>query len=260
MTKDTNKQSGFSLLEILVVVAVLTVVLAVVFRAMNTVQKRNFTEQQSVDIEQNSREFLDQLARDLHNAGYPNAHMYSSTSPNYSSNTLARAGLIAASATDIIFEGDMDGSGKVTTVRYSLQNSGGSCPCTLRRAAMYRDNGTDSTSFAPAMTFTAEVENVVNSTGGTGAWTISGTMPGGTSNNTYYSNYKQTPLFQFLDASGNILTSAPSDLSGGLNTAWANSNVKTVLVTLNALAANSDLDTKARPAATMRATIKLPNL
>jgi prepilin-type N-terminal cleavage/methylation domain-containing protein len=257
MRKQFNRQSGFSLMEILVVVAILVIVLAVVFGAVNTVQKRNFTEQQRVDITQNAREFLDQLARDMHNTGYPNARMYSAA-PNYANNNIARSGLIAASATDVVFEGDMDGSGTVTTIRYTLQNNGGSCPCTLRRSAMYRTNGTDALTFAQNPTYSAQVQNVVNSIGGTNAWSISGTLPNGTSNNTYYSTFKQDALFQYFDANGNAIA-VPSDLTGGFNTSTA-TTVKTVLVTLNVLAPYADKDTGVRPAVTMRATIKLPNL
>jgi type II secretory pathway pseudopilin PulG len=256
MRRRATNQSGFSLLEILVVVAILMVVLGVVFAAMNVIQKRNSTEQAQVDITQNAREFVDQLSRDLHNTGYPNARMYSAA-PNYANNNIAAPGLLAASATDIVFEGDMDGSGTVTTFRYHLQNVSGNCPCTLQRSAMYRSNTVTGITTAGSPTYAAEVENVVNSIGGT-AWTISGTSPRGASNNTYYAHYKQDPVFQFFDVNGASVT-VPDDLSGGFNGSTA-ATVRTIIVTMNVLASQVDMDTKDRPAATMRATIRLPNL
>lgn len=262
MRKSKNNQSGFTVVELMVVLVVLSAVLAVAFSAISSVQKRYRVEEERIDTMQNSREFVDQIERDLHNAGYPSAHMYSTTTPNYTSITLASPGLVAASATEILFEGDLDNSGTVSSVRYKLvADASGNCPCTLRRSVTYKAASGGPTGQTPS--YSAEVENVVNSIGGgSTAWTISGNAPNGTANNTLYSLYKNDAVFAFLNASGSAVT-VPNDLgtSGNLTSGQtAAASIQTVVVTLNVLGPNTDIDTGRRPIASMRATVKLPNL
>ena len=249
------------MVEIIVVIFVVMAVMAVVFSAIASVQKRYRTEEERVDTMQNAREFVDQIERDLHNAGYPTASMYTSTSPNYNSVTLAWPGLVAASKTEILFEGDLDNSGTVSSIRYQLQaDSSGKCPCTLRRSANYKSSSGGPTGQTAA--YSAEVENVVNSIGGTSPWQITGNAPNGTANNTLYAQYKNDVLFEFLDSTGASVT-VPDDLStsGNLSSGQtAATSIRTVVVTLNVLGPNTDIDTGRRPIAAMRATVKLPNL
>src|SRR3954468_9324307 len=106
MTKS-RRQSGFSLMELMVVLAILTIVVGIVFTTVASVQQRTQSESQRVDVTQNSREFMDQLERDLRNLGYPNERMFLAStlgSPAANSQFLA-AGMVAASGTDIWFEG-----------------------------------------------------------------------------------------------------------------------------------------------------------
>ena len=139
--KKSRRQSGFSLMELMVVLAILTIVIGIVFTTIANVQQRTQTESQRVDVTQNSREFIDTIERDMRNLGYPNARMFLAStlgSPSANSQFLA-AGMVAASATDIWFEGDVDGSGAISSVRYTLQaDADGKCPCTLKRSAVTR--------------------------------------------------------------------------------------------------------------------------
>ncbi len=259
--RKSNRQSGFSMVEIMVVIFVVMAVMAVVFTAISSVQKRYRTEEERVDTLQNAREFVDQIERDLHNAGYPSASMYATSTPDYTQITLAWPGLVAASKTEILFEGDLDNSGTVSSIRYQLQaGSGGKCPCTLRRSANYKSSSGGPT--GQTAVYSAEVENVVNSLGSTSAWQISGNAPNGTSNDTLYSQYKNDVLFQFLDSTGAAVT-VPDDLStsGNLTSGQtAATTIRTVVVTLNVLGPYTDIDSGRRPIAAMRATVKLPNL
>src|SRR6266478_4087689 len=68
-------QAGFSLLELVIVVAILTIVMEVVLKGVNLVTQRSQAEQVKVDIVQEGREFVDEFERDLHQAGYPNCRM-----------------------------------------------------------------------------------------------------------------------------------------------------------------------------------------
>ena len=65
-------QQGFSLLELMIVLLVLSVMMGAVFSQIRLVQIRSTAEQTKLDMFQESREFMDQLQRDLHEAGYPN--------------------------------------------------------------------------------------------------------------------------------------------------------------------------------------------
>src|ERR1700688_2284090 len=73
--RSASSQAGFSLLEMIFVVAILTIVMASVFNGVNTAIQRSQAEQVKVDLVQEGREFIDEFERDLHQAGYPNCHM-----------------------------------------------------------------------------------------------------------------------------------------------------------------------------------------
>jgi prepilin-type N-terminal cleavage/methylation domain-containing protein len=72
---SASSQAGFSLLEMIIVCAILTIALASIFGGVNTVIQRSQAEQVKVDMVQEGREFIDEFDRDLHQAGYPNCHM-----------------------------------------------------------------------------------------------------------------------------------------------------------------------------------------
>ncbi len=68
----TNKGSlGFSLIEMLIAVAIVSAVMAIVMRGIIQMQQRSNTESNTVDVSQQTRDFIDQMVRDIHNVGYP---------------------------------------------------------------------------------------------------------------------------------------------------------------------------------------------
>ena len=69
-------QQGFSLIEMLIVCAILSLVLGAIFNTIQDITKKYKTEESRVNETQESREFLDQIVRDLHTSGYPNTKMY----------------------------------------------------------------------------------------------------------------------------------------------------------------------------------------
>src|SRR5437588_11348732 len=121
MTKTSHdRQHGFSMVEMLVVLTVFTIVMGAVLYQLNGFQKAFRAENSKLDTTQGAREFLDQIVRDLHQAGYPNARMFmagvlNSPVQNDSRNAV---GLVSLAATDLWFEGDLDGDGQVERVRY----------------------------------------------------------------------------------------------------------------------------------------------
>ncbi len=269
MRRARTAQRGFSLLELLVVVVIITAVMAIVFRHMLIFQTSARREQNKVDLTQESRSFLDQIVRDLHQSGYPNLYMYSSgvlLSPPQNDARFA-SGLVKFSYTDLWFEGDVDDDGQVESVRYTLQaDASGNCPCTIARSVVVKLNNTapmsQSTNYATAL------ENVVNSAGAGGsgangsltvtgnAWVGTNGVMTQTTNDSLYAGYKPAYLFTAYDASGN--TVAPTDIN---TNPTALASIKTIQITLNVLApvSGNDMQTMKRPVISMTAAARLNN-
>lgn len=160
-----NRQSGFSLIELLVAIGILMLIMGVVFQQIEMVQKRNRQEAVKLDIFQTAREFIDQMTRDVHQAGFPNGKMVvaSRQNPGYDTNAV---GLFFISPTEIRFQGDVDADGLVDTVAYKLVPQSATpgtanCPC-LRRSQLPKadDPSSPYDPFGQAPDFQTQVENV----------------------------------------------------------------------------------------------------
>jgi prepilin-type N-terminal cleavage/methylation domain-containing protein len=165
MTKK-NRQRGFSLIELMIVMLILTIIMGAIFQQLDMVQRRYRSEQNKLDLFQNSREFVDQFARDVHQAGFPNTRLFALNAFGGMAreNSMYNAsGIIYISRTNIRFEGDVNGDGVVDSMAYYLDTdtsaAGNSrCPC-LKRSQVNKADGT-----APldnVITPQTQVENVV---------------------------------------------------------------------------------------------------
>jgi type II secretory pathway pseudopilin PulG len=150
-------QCGFSLLELLMVTAIFMVVIGVVVRGAIELQKRNATELAKVDLTQQSRQFIDQIVKDLHHAGYPSVRMYDAATAA-ANPALYGQGLVAVSSNAIQFEGDVDGSGTVSVVFVQLNPLNGPCPCTLQRGSLAKADFLA----GKAPPYYTQVDNVMN--------------------------------------------------------------------------------------------------
>ena len=259
--KNTTKRSqrGFSLLELLIVLSILTLVMAGIFGMMDTAQKRYAVEDTKMDLQQESRQFLDQVIRDLHQAGFPNTRMYDTTPAAGANDIKVANGLMRVSLTDIIFEGDVDGDGQIDVVRYQVYPvTGSACPCTLRRSQQAKVEGD---SDAQTYVWSSEVERVLNTSGtGNSPLTIAGTTFG-TSNDTLYAAYKDAPVFQYYDQNGVIVTGIPTTLAtaGTGNGATLLASIRSVRVTINTMAAAPDIQMRAYPAVSMTSSARISN-
>jgi hypothetical protein len=149
---------GFSLLEMIISLAVLMVVMGTVFEQIMLMQRKAASESSKLDLMQESRQFVDQTVRDLHMAGYPNSQMYA---PLMNDESKKAHGLVSVSSTQIVMEGDVNGDGNVESLTLAYIASDPNdpdCPC-VRRSAVGKINA-DSQSQPQATGFT-EIQHVV---------------------------------------------------------------------------------------------------
>jgi hypothetical protein len=213
----------------MMVVALMSVLMWAVLNQISVAQQRTRTEQVKVDIFQESREFADQLVRDLHQAGYPSIRMFQTSgwspalsSPSYSDSRVA-AGIIKIAPGEVTFEGDVDGDGYVHVVDYVLESSGNNCPC-LERSDVLKSSG--------ATVLSNDVQNVENA---------------GTS---------EDPIFIAYTASDFSVTSQDMTTTAGQD---ALATVKTVQFILKVKAATKDPRTGQAPETTLSGQVTIRN-
>lgn len=141
-----KQDRGFSIIELMVSVFILSIVIAIVMQGANEVQQRNRTEVSKLDTTQQAREFMDQIVNDIHQSGYPSVRMFDPAVKIPGTNPVNIAcglncdmvngignGLMQVTPTLVQFEGDVDGSGTVSEVYLQLVQPAAGCPCTIQR-------------------------------------------------------------------------------------------------------------------------------
>jgi prepilin-type N-terminal cleavage/methylation domain-containing protein len=171
-----GSQRGFTLVEMLVSVAIFVVICGAIFSLLNVAQKRNQTEMQLVSSFQDARLGLDQIIRDVDDSGYPPQNQFSVTpaanlfayspvawSPSYPATpcligTAGGGTCVSPGDFDVIFEEALSNNNAgVVWIRYQLQGT------TLSRGVVNKTAGADpvaATSAAGVMI--SYVLNVVN--------------------------------------------------------------------------------------------------
>lgn len=219
-----QRQHGFSLIELMMVLLILTIMMGAIFSQIRNVQARSAAEQTKLDMFQESREFMDQLERDLHEAGYPNSRNYGSNMVVNGINEPANAvGLVKVDVNELWFEGDVDGDGVVDSVQYQYDASSTGCPC-LKRSQVQKVAGSPLTQ---GSSFQTEVQNVQN----------------------------PTSIFSAYKADGSAVT-LPVDILSAPDQIGA---IKTVRIQLNVQSKQFDLQTRQFPQVTLTNTVSLNN-
>jgi type II secretory pathway pseudopilin PulG len=173
-SRPGSKAGGFSLLEMVVSLALVTIVLGIVLQVVAQMQQRNFTESAKVDTVQETRDFVDQMVRDIHDVGYPPGAVKNNNPPCDADATVA-CGVITFTSTQVIYEGDLDGTGTVYRIWLQLlPPASGKCPCILQRGAVKKQDALGGTQ----PTYFTEVNGVLNSGNGGGAATYPISLPG----------------------------------------------------------------------------------
>jgi prepilin-type N-terminal cleavage/methylation domain-containing protein len=221
---------GFTMLEMMIVIAILSIVMGVVVEGITTMQQRNLVEVNKVDLTQESRQFMDQIVNDIHQAGFPSIRMFDpaflTSATCGSTDTNVACGLISVSSTALQFEGDVDGSGVSEDWIQLVQTNGAGAaacatpPCVIQRGTVSKIAWAGGAGTAPA--YYTEVNNVMN-----------------------------TAVFTayFFDGSSVTLPASATDLP----------NIRAIGITLYVKSSKADAKTGQFPTITMASTAKINN-
>ena len=175
-----SRQRGFTLLELMIVLVLLSLVVGAVFSQLNLAQQRLSTEEVRLDDFQQARDFVDQFFRDINQIGTPNTQLFDTTqvfSPTldtsalyplptywtspYVNDSRFAVGLTYIDANEIHFEGSMNGDGTVQSVVYKI-NGSGSCALCMQRSQVNKVSAVDP--LAQATNWGTEVNDVISNT------------------------------------------------------------------------------------------------
>lgn len=251
--RRTHSESlGFSLLEMLLVIAILIIVSAVIMHGIVQMMHRNSAESSKVDTVQQTRDFIDQMVRDVHDVGYPPSRVISGN-PSCVGNAAVSCGVILFSPTQIIYEGDLEGTGTVYQIWMQLLPPvSGRCPCTLQRGVITKAQALNGN----VPTYFTEVNGVLNSGDGAGGSNFPINLPGpGT-----YGTYATLDVFdayfndatRFVSPTGTYScdeTAAPLSCSG----------IRSLQISANVTSSSADPETKIYPVYSITSKARLNN-
>lgn len=150
---------GFTLVEVMVALAISGIVLASIYSAFQSQQNSYVAQEQVSEMQQNVRIGLDMLSKDIRLAGY---------NPDGSAGTGFVDGInfdaepVNTNATRIAFTADLDGDGTIDVVTQDVDGNGTIDMSDMERIA-YRLNGTNLQRFSTgAVNWQTVAENVEN--------------------------------------------------------------------------------------------------
>jgi len=248
LTHRQKHQTGFTLIELMISVAIFIAISGAIFGLLGQSQKSFRTESQLLSSFQEARLGLDQIVNDANSAGYPPLNHFDiiPTADNYTAGPLGWApGYLtpapcligtAGGGTcttpgdfDVIFEGDVDGSG-VKWIRYKLVGT------TLFRGVANKTVGgdPDAATNAASGQLLPYVTNVVNNPGAARIAQFQAAYPG------MFPGGVPQPIFQFTcdTPTGTVLCTDPA--AGASNSP---SNVRDIEVVLMVQTTERDAQT-----------------
>jgi len=190
--RRTTVSQGFTLIELMISLVIVTVVFAIAMTAMVEMVQRKTVENNKIDLVQESREFMDQITSDIHQSGYPSYKMFDSTSlaaqscgplaPQMNVGALGNLpscpwniavgvgkgtnGLVSITPSSIQFEADVDETGISEVFVQLVQTNGpNAVPCTIPPCVIQRGTVLKSSYAGPPFTlpvYYTELNNVMN--------------------------------------------------------------------------------------------------
>lgn len=244
-TPRPKNSRGFSLVEMMMVVAILMVVTGIILAGISRMVTRNSAEASKVDTVQETRDFIDQVVRDVHNAGYPPPIVFGNpANPLCVGDATVSCGVWSFSNTHIEYEGDLDGSGTVQHVFLNLlPGASGKCPCILQRGVVTKAQFIGGT----VPTYYTEVNGIINSGDGAGASQYGVTLPGPVS----YTDYTTADVFDAYDTNGASIA-GPCAGIGCVS-------VRSLQISANVVPNYADLTTKTFPVIVVTSKARLNN-
>ena len=220
-----KRQAGFSMIEMLVACAITTIIMGAIFAQIIQGQKFSSSQAAKLDLFQESRQFMDQMSRDLRAAGYPNTRNFQADPVSPAQNSPQEAvGLVLLDVGELRFESSIDGSGNVSVIRYKLVATGTGCPCVVRS----QTQKVEVDPLEQGESDQTEVQNVLNGT-------------------------TADPIFKAYYADGSAVT-LPIDIT---NNALA--NINSVFITIKVQSPYLDPQTRQKPTMTLLSTVRLNN-
>ncbi len=143
--RASKAQRGFSFLELIVSIAILTTVIGVVMTGVSQIEQRSASDVNKVGVAQESRQFMDQILRDMRQTGYPSLAMFDpstlTSGTDCTQDNNVACGIRSFSSSAIQFEGDIDGSGVSEVYIQVVVPTSGNCPCTVQRGTVLKSVG-----------------------------------------------------------------------------------------------------------------------
>jgi prepilin-type N-terminal cleavage/methylation domain-containing protein len=173
MARRPAARCGFTLLELMVAMAIFLVICAAMFSLLELSQKRYTSESQLSGSFQEARLGIDQIVRDVNISGYPSKSLFSSPlssdsyavspfawEPGYNGANTSNPCQVTVNcnptpaAFDLIIETEI--AGQVSWIRYQLKNT------TLYRSVVSKTGASPAAATSAASVMTPFVENVMN--------------------------------------------------------------------------------------------------
>jgi len=244
-------QRGFSLMEMLIVIVVMFIVFAVVFKSADMFQQRGAAETQKVDSVQAARDFMDTVNRDIHDAGYPPLPVAANGAITCVGNANIACGIVYYSPMKVQYEGDLDGTGTVYQVTLQvIPNANGNCPCILQRGVVTKQAALNGV----VPTYYTEVNGLLNSGNWAGAPTFPVNVAGGLGN---YANYGPIDVFDGFFNDSTQVKVACTTAATCVNSATP---IRELQVTANVATDFSDSQTKVFPVFSITSKARLSNI
>jgi hypothetical protein len=204
---------------------------------------------------QDTRDFIDQMVRDIHGVGFPpprvtiqGANPYCTNNQfNGQVNAAVRmnpniaCGITAFSTTNVVYEADLDGTGTVSVIFLNLVPgiNTATCPCILQRGVVTKAAWVANPGLVPQ--FFTTVNGVLNSGNGAGAATLPVVLSGPGN----YLPYTTSDVFDAYDSSATLITvPCTMGIPGNPGTNPDCSQIRSLQITVNVAPGFADPTTR----------------